>query len=170
MAITPQQAFQRAYGGSNAYTDKIAVAFTSGFDHAEATNNPDGSVTLTIFFKNGTTVTGIIDGVKGRGIDDVEVRQEADGNHLICILDDSTEIDAGILDTTVEGYTQEVTAPSDTWLIQHNLNAEWWKLQISIVDDAENVIYGEVDTTQTTNNLLVMKFESPIQGKAYIKK
>ena len=84
------------------YADDLLAAVQSGFDHAEATSNADGSVTLTIYFTNGTTVQGKIDGVQGRGIDNVTVKQEADGNHLICIMDDGEEIDAGILDTTVD--------------------------------------------------------------------
>lgn len=166
----PEEARNQAIGASKKYTDKIAVAFASGFDHAEATNNQDGSVTLKIFFKNGTTVEGTIDGVEGRGIDSVVVRQEVDGNHLICIMDDGVELDAGVIDTTAEGYTQDITAPSDTWFVQHNLNTEWWKLQINLIDQNEGMIFGEVDTTRTTNNLLVVTFESPMQGKAYIKK
>ena len=165
-----QEAFIKAYGASKTYTDKVAVAFASGFDHAEATSNADGSVTLTIYFTNGTTVQGKIDGVQGRGIDNVTVKQEADGNHLICIMDDGEEIDAGILDVTVEGYTQEIASLSNTWHIQHNLNTEWWKLNIHLISETGAVLFGEVDTTLTTKNLIVVNFESPMQGKAYIKK
>ena len=152
------------------YADDLLAAVQSGFDHAEATSNADGSVTLTIYFTNGTTVQGKIDGVQGRGIDNVTVKQEADGNHLICIMDDGEEIDAGILDTTVDEYTQEITSLSNTWHIQHNLNAEWWKLNIRLISETGAVLIGGVDTTLTTKNLLVVNFESPMQVKAYIIK
>ena len=67
-------------------------------------------------------------------------------------------------------YTKQITTASKIWNIQHNLNTEWWKLQINIIDDEGNVVYGDVDLSATTNNLLVLNFEKEVQGKIYIKK
>lgn len=67
-------------------------------------------------------------------------------------------------------YTTQITTASKIWNIQHNLNTEWWKLQINIIDNDGNVVYGDVDLSATTNNLLVLNFEKEVQGKIYIKK
>lgn len=67
-------------------------------------------------------------------------------------------------------YTTQITTASKIWNIQHNLNTEWWKLQINIIDNEGNVVYGDVDLSATTNNLLVLNFEKEVQGKIYIKK
>lgn len=67
-------------------------------------------------------------------------------------------------------FTTQITTPSKIWNIQHNLNTEWWKLQINIIDSDKNIIYGDVDLDKTTNNLLVLNFEKEVQGKIYIKK
>ena len=72
--------------------------------------------------------------------------------------------------SSISDYTTQITTASKIWNIQHNLNTEWWKLQINIIDDEGNIVYGDVDLDKTTNNLLVLVFETAIQGKIYIKK
>ena len=72
--------------------------------------------------------------------------------------------------SSTSDYTKQITTASKIWNIQHNLNTEWWKLQINIIDDEGNIVYGDVDLDKTTNNLLVLVFETAIQGKIYIKK
>ena len=67
-------------------------------------------------------------------------------------------------------YTTQIKTASKIWNIQHNLNTEWWKLQINIIDNEGNIVYGDVDLDTTTNNLLVLNFEKEVQGKIYIKK
>ena len=67
-------------------------------------------------------------------------------------------------------FTTQITTASKIWNIQHNLNTEWWKLQINIIDSDGNIVYGDVDLIATTNNLLVLNFEKEVQGKIYIKK
>lgn len=67
-------------------------------------------------------------------------------------------------------YTTQIKTASKIWNIQHNLNTAWWKLQINIIDNDGNVVYGDVDLSLTTNNLLVLNFEREVQGKIYIKK
>ena len=74
------------------------------------------------------------------------------------------------ISSSTSDYTKEITTASKTWNIQHNLNTEWWKLQINIVDNNGNVIYGDVDLDLTTNNLIVLNFQTETKGKIYIKK
>lgn len=73
-------------------------------------------------------------------------------------------------ESALSDYTETITISSKSWYIQHNLNTEWWKLQINIIDDEGNIVYGDVDLDKTTNNLLVLVFDTAIQGKIYIKK
>lgn len=73
-------------------------------------------------------------------------------------------------ESALSDYTETITISSKSWYIQHNLNSEWWKLQINIIDNEGNVVYGDVDLDKTTNNLLVLNFEKEIQGNIYIKK
>ena len=67
-------------------------------------------------------------------------------------------------------YEEEITTASNSWSIQHNLNTEWYKLFINIIDSDNNIIYGDIDVANSTNNLLVIKFNTPITGKITIKK
>ena len=67
-------------------------------------------------------------------------------------------------------YEEEITTPSNSWSIQHNLNAEWHKLFINIIDSDNDIIYGDIDVANSTKNLLVMKFDTPITGKITIRK
>lgn len=67
-------------------------------------------------------------------------------------------------------YEYDVTTPKSIWNIQHNLNGKYYQLQITITDGNGNIIYGDIDATNSTNNLLVLKFDEPISGKIYIKK
>ena len=67
-------------------------------------------------------------------------------------------------------YEEEITTPSNSWSIQHNLNTEWYKLFINIIDSDNDIIYGDIDVTNSTKNLLVIKFDTPIAGKITIRK
>ena len=67
-------------------------------------------------------------------------------------------------------YEEEITTPSNSWSIQHNLNTEWYKLFINIIDSDNDIIYGDIDVANSTKNLLVMKFDTPIAGKITIRK
>ena len=67
-------------------------------------------------------------------------------------------------------YEEEITTPSNSWNIQHNLNTEWHKLFINIIDSDNDIIYGDIDVTNSTKNLLVIKFDTPIAGKITIRK
>lgn len=61
-------------------------------------------------------------------------------------------------------YRHVQSSPSDTWVIDHNLNSN--PGGISIVDSAETVIIGEV--TYEDLNRLVVVFTEAVSGKAYI--
>ena len=67
-------------------------------------------------------------------------------------------------------YEEEITTASNSWSIQHNLNTEWYKLFINIIDSDNDIIYGDIDVANSTKNLLVMKFDTPISGKITIRK
>ena len=67
-------------------------------------------------------------------------------------------------------YEEEITTASNSWSIQHNLNTEWYKLFINIIDSDNNIVFGDIDVANSTNNLLVIKFNTPIAGKIIIKK
>ena len=67
-------------------------------------------------------------------------------------------------------YEEEITTASNSWSIQHNLNTEWHKLFINIIDSDNDIIYGDIDVANSTKNLLVMKFDTPIAGKITIRK
>ena len=67
-------------------------------------------------------------------------------------------------------YEEEITTASNSWSIQHNLNTEWHKLFINIIDSDNDIIYGDIDVANSTKNLLVIKFDTPIAGKITIRK
>lgn len=67
-------------------------------------------------------------------------------------------------------YEEEINIPNREWVIQHNLDEEYWKLKIDIIDSDGNIVYGSIDLDITTTNLLVIKFNAEIQGKICITK
>ena len=67
-------------------------------------------------------------------------------------------------------YEEEITTASNSWNIQHNLNTEWNSLFINIIDDNNDIVFGDIDVTNSTKNLLVIKFNTPITGKITIRK
>ena len=67
-------------------------------------------------------------------------------------------------------YEEEITTASNSWSIQHNLNTEWNSLFINIIDSDNDILYGDIDVTNSTKNLLVIKFDTPITGKITIRK
>ena len=67
-------------------------------------------------------------------------------------------------------YEEEITTASNSWSIQHNLNTEWHKLFINIIDSDNDIVFGDIDVANSTKNLLVMKFDTPIAGKITIRK
>lgn len=163
------------------YTKKLFKGLSSGYQSSTVTDNADGSKTLTINFVNGDKADITFNPVKGdkgdtgASVADVEIREvitETDeGMHLFCILDDGTEIDAGKLPVEVINETEiDITTPSTTWSLQHNLNTPWYELSVLIIDSDNNRTYGNVDVDNCTDNVFMLKFDEPISGKAIVKK
>ena len=67
-------------------------------------------------------------------------------------------------------YEEEITTASNSWNIQHNLNTEWNSLFINIIDSDNDIVFGDIDVANSTKNLLVIKFNTPIAGKITIRK
>ena len=67
-------------------------------------------------------------------------------------------------------YEEEITTASNSWSIQHNLNTEWYKLFINIIDSNDDIVFGDIDVANSTKNLLIIKFNAPIAGKITIRK
>ena len=67
-------------------------------------------------------------------------------------------------------YEEEITTASNIWSIQHNLNTEWNSLFINIIDSDNDIVFGDIDITNSTNNRLVIQFNTPITGKITIRK
>ena len=73
-------------------------------------------------------------------------------------------------DGTATVVEVEQTTLSNTWFIQHNLDTEWYNLSITCLTHENDIIIGDIDVDSSTNNLLVIKFKEPINGKTIIKK
>ena len=54
-------------------------------------------------------------------------------------------------------------SPSNTWTINHNLNKH---PSVTVVDSGQNVVYGEVQYTDTNN--LTVSFNATFSGNAYL--
>ena len=59
---------------------------------------------------------------------------------------------------------------SNIWTIHHKLATEWYKLNITLLDSDNNIIYGDIDLDNTTINQIVFRFSEPVSGIVYIKK
>lgn len=60
-------------------------------------------------------------------------------------------------------YTHDQGLPSTQWDITHNLDR---KPSITVVDTADTVVFG--DAEYTNNNRVIITFNSPFSGKAYL--
>lgn len=102
---------------------------------------------------------------------DVTVTKNADGS-ITFSANGGNSTATLTVDNLINGtsYVEEITTPSNTWSIQHNLNRPWNELTINIIDSDRNTTNGDIDINSSTNNLLVIKFNEPISGKIYIKK
>ena len=69
-------------------------------------------------------------------------------------------------------YEETITADnaSNIWTIHHKLATEWYKLNITLLDSDNNIIYGDIDLDNTTINQIVFRFNEPVSGIVYIKK
>ena len=109
--------------------------------------------------------------LKGIGISSVSIDAN---NHLIvnydkALPDGTTSQDVGPLPTGAS-YVEDISTPSTTWSIQHNLATPFNELTIITTDVDGNIILGDIDVANTTNNLLIITFKEAIAGKAVVKK
>lgn len=93
-----------------------------------------------------------------------------EGQALVKASDDDYDVKwadiEGVVTTTK--YIHEQDTPSDTWLIQHNLN-KFPAIPLIISEDGELII-GTNDLQNSTVNLSVVIFSEAISGKAYVYK
>ena len=151
---------------TRAWVKKQINGWQSGLDHADVDNV---NKTITFYWKAGGSSTMTFD--QPTGFKSLEIRLIDGENHLIAILDDDTEVDAGVIPTPAHTfYEQTIATASATWAIQHNLNEEWQKLDIKLFDDENNILISDIDIDNSTKNLLIITFEIPTKGKAIIKK
>ena len=109
--------------------------------------------------------------LKGIGISSVSIDAK---NHLIvnydkALPDGTTSQDAGPIPTGAS-FVKDVATASTTWSIQHNLSTSFNELTIITTDVDGNFIFGDIDTANSTSNLLIIKFRDAIAGKAVVKK
>lgn len=81
---------------------------------------------------------------------------------------DGTTSDIDLSSSTSDTKTIDITSPSTTWSLQHNLGTKTPTLLL--LDDNDVSIGGEVDYAGATDNLITVIFCEPKKGKAIIKK
>ena len=76
------------------------------------------------------------------------------------------------VNTVGDRYEETIGADkaSNIWTIHHKLATEWYKLNITLLDSDNNIIYGDIDLDNTTINQIVFRFSEPVSGIVYIKK
>ena len=109
-------------------------------------------------------VIALYGGSGGSGTNNYDALLNKPSINGIDLVGNKTLVDLKLL------YEEEITAASNSWNIQHNLNTEWYKLFINIIDSDNDIIYGDIDVANSTKNLLVIKFDTPIYGKITIRK
>ena len=151
-----------------AYAESLVAGLQSGLDHTTVDNS---TCTLTFYWKNGTDCKIVFPKpADGLSVKNAVLKIVNGEQHLVLILEDNTEVDSGAINIPgVKYYKEEITVPSDTWSIQHNLKTKWNELTISILDQDGNKTEGDIDLDLTTTNLIVIHFREPIKGSIYIK-
>ena len=143
---------------SMAYAKKLVNGLQSGLDTASVDND---TCSITFHWKNGTSSTMTfpkpLDGANGVGISDVKLKEVTVGSsketHLICTLDDGTEIDAGNIAVGSEGttdYADLINKPSIN-SIELSGNKTLTDLGITNYDDTE--IKKSINTKASTTDL-----------------
>lgn len=79
-----------------------------------------------------------------------------------------TTSDIDLSSSTSDTKEIDITTPSTTWSLQHNLGTKTPSLLL--LDDNNISIGGEVDYAGATDNLIAVSFCEPKKGKAIIKK
>lgn len=86
-----------------------------------------------------------------------KIKKELDGP----LTEKSTIIGDNI--PTDTSYTHNQIAPSDTWVVIHNLNK---RPSVTIVDSGENTVMGDINYID--NNQIEIRFSAEFSGKAYL--
>lgn len=151
---------------TRSWVKKQINGWQSGLDHADVDNV---NKTITFYWKDGGS--SVMTFEQPSGCKSFEIRVIDGENHLFCIMNDDSEVDAGIIPSpTSLFYEQTIASPSTTWTMQHNLNEEWQKLEIKLFDAENNTLLGDVNVAASTKNLIVVNFTESVKGKAIIKK
>ncbi|MCI6457055.1 MAG: hypothetical protein MSA56_05005 [Clostridium sp.] len=143
---------------SMAYAKKLVNGLQSGLDNASVNND---TCSITFHWKNGTSSTMTfpkpLDGANGVGISDVKLKEVTVGSdketHLICTLDDGTEIDAGNIPRGTTDYADLTNKPSIN-SIELSGNKTLADLGITNYDDTQVKadIGKKANTTDLTNH------------------
>ena len=146
---------------SMAYAKKLVNGLQSGLDTASVDND---TCSITFHWKNGTSSTMTfpkpLDGVNGVSISDVKLKEVTVGSdketHLICTLDDGTEIDAGNIPEGTTDYADLTNKPSIN-SIELSGNKTLADLGITNYDDTQvkaDIADLKSDKQDKTDNLL----------------
>ena len=146
---------------SMAYAKKLVNGLQSGLDNASVDND---TCSITFHWKNGTSSTMTfpkpLDGVNGVSISDVKLKEVTVGSdketHLICTLDDGTEIDAGNIPEGTTDYADLTNKPSIN-SIELSGNKTLADLGITNYDDTQvkaDIADLKSDKQDKTDNLL----------------
>ena len=109
-------------------------------------------------------IIALYGGGRGSGTNNYNALLNKPSINGVDLIGNKTLVDLKLL------YEEEITTASNIWSIQHNLNTEWNSLFINIIDSDNDIVFGDIDITNSTNNLLVIKFNTPITGKITIRK
>ena len=146
---------------SMAYAKKLVNGLQSGLDNASVDNN---TCSITFQWKNGTSSTMTfpkpLDGANGVSISDVKLKEVTVGSgketHLICTLEDGTEIDAG----NIPGGTNYDDTQIKKDINEVDNKIEALKTTQSLEYKGESVICNNTLASRTSDMF--------IKGKTYI--
>ena len=149
---------------SMAYAKKLVNGLQSGLDTASVDND---TCSITFQWKNGTSSTMTfpkpLDGANGVGISDVKLKEVTAGSgketHLICTLEDGTEIDAGNIPVGSGGITNY-----DDTQIKKDINEVNGKIEA--LKTSQNLEYEGTDVI-CNNTLASRTSDMFIKGKTY---
>ena len=150
---------------SMAYAKKLVNGLQSGLDNASVNND---TCSITFHWKNGTSSTMTfpkpLDGANGVGISDVKLKEVTAGSgketHLICTLEDGTEIDAGNIPVGSGGITNYDDTQIKKDINEVNGKIEALKSTQSLEYKGESIICNNTLASRTSDML--------IKGKTYI--
>ncbi len=108
--------------------------------------------------------------IKGSHIVELKTEIINGEKRMYCVMSDGTRTNSIKMDcSNSEIYKHTQTNPSNNWHIQHNLKSEWYNLTVRCVDQDNNISYGNIDTVNSTKDLLIIEFDEPIKGFSIIK-